>query len=74
MDIPGVPDTIPRARVVELVQSLGLDPRELVSCEFKGRSIDAVVFALDEQGHRYFDDSTSGAPATHRISIPITDD
>ncbi|WP_405149459.1 hypothetical protein OG589_14600 [Sphaerisporangium sp. NBC_01403] len=74
VDIPGVPDSIPRGRVIELVQSLGLDPRELVSFEIKGRSIEAVVYALNEQGGRYFEgDGPRAEIAKHRISIPITD-
>lgn len=74
VDIPGVPDSIPRARVIELVRSLGLDPRELASLELKGRCIEAVIYALDDEGHRYFVDTPTGPVATHHISIPITDD
>lgn len=75
MDIPGVPDSIPRACVIELVRSLGLDPRELASLELKGRCIEAAVYALDDEGHRYFEDGIPDGPvAKHHIAIPITDD
>ncbi len=71
MVIPGVPDSISRARIAELVQSLGLDVRELVSFELKVHAIHAVVYALNEDGHRYFVDDDN--VAKHHITIPITD-
>lgn len=71
MDIPGIPDSIPRTAVIELVQSLGIDPVNAISVKLNLRSIDAEIYAVDERGHRYaVDDDTI---ATHTISIPIVD-
>jgi len=77
--IPGVPASVPRARVLDLIESLGFDPRELVSLRFEPGGIYAEVFADQRPGRTGFTErwrfTTDGqAAATHRICIPITED
>lgn len=73
MDIPGVPESIPRSRVVELVKSLGIDPAELVDFDLKPEALYVQVYA-QRDGNRYWDGGADHVAATHRIAIPITDD
>jgi hypothetical protein len=71
VNIPAAPDSIPRARVLDLVKSLGIDPHELESFELTRNGVRAVVFAVDPEGRRYSDDGENFA--RHHITIPITD-
>lgn len=71
MEIPGIPDSIPRARIVELVEALGLDIRDLRSFSVTVHAIEAEMFARNEQGHRCLDGEDI---AIHRIVIPIRDE
>lgn len=72
MDIPGVPESIPRTQMLEMLASLGLDPKDLISFRVEWNAITAEVFALNEKGSRYVADG-SDSIATHSIAIPITD-
>jgi hypothetical protein len=71
VEIPGIPDSIPRSRVVELVEALGLDIRDLRSFSVNRHAVQAEVFARNEQGHPYMDGEDI---AIHRITIPIRDE
>ena len=75
MEIPGVPESIPREAVLRLVESLGLDWEELYSLSFGTSCITAEQYALDPDGCRYVDQRPDREPvaAMHRISIPIKD-
>lgn len=81
--LPGVPATVPRCQVVELVEALGFDVRDLAGLEFKAKAIFAEVYATRKPqhpdylfgmrgDHRFSPDGETAA--THRICIPITDD
>ncbi|GGV34224.1 hypothetical protein GCM10010182_67640 [Actinomadura cremea] len=78
--LPGVPATISRSRVIELIEALGFDTRELAGLEFQPHAIFATVFAdahpdhpdylLGMRGHYRFTADGETA-ATHRLCIPI---
>jgi hypothetical protein len=76
MEIPGVPEAIPRAQVLALVESLGLDWKELRKLEFGTSCITAEVYALDANGHRYVDQRPDREPhvAMHRLTIKIVEE
>jgi hypothetical protein len=71
LDIPGIPDSIPRKRCIELIENLGLDPEDIASLEFKFDGIYAEVVARNEDGKRHIVDGRKFAK--HRIYIPIKD-
>lgn len=71
MDIAGVPDTIPRKRFIELVETLGLDVKDLIRLNFKWDGITAEVYALNENGKRFCVDGEN--IAKRRVYIPVTD-
>ncbi|HEY9375021.1 hypothetical protein [Streptomyces sp.] len=73
MDIAGIPESIPRARILELIKSLGIDPKETLSLRFEPHAIHAEVRALKD-GNRYWDGGPEERLATHCIAIPIADD
>ncbi len=70
--IPGVPTNIPRARVLELVKSLGFDPHQTKALCFEPYAVYAEVYALKD-GQRYWDGGPIEEAATHRLAIPISD-
>lgn len=69
MEIPGIPESIPRARIVELVEALGLDIRDLRSFSVTVHGVEAEVFARDEHGRHILAETI----VTHRIAVPIKD-
>jgi hypothetical protein len=78
--LPGVPASIPRPKVVELIEALGLSVSDLASLEFEVNGIYAEVYAHHPDherwpnggAHRHTVDGEN--VATHRICIPITDE
>lgn len=71
MEIPGIPESIPRARVTQAVRELGIDPTSIGKLELSGPVLYATVYA-EKNGHRYFGSNTE--PARHVIAIPIMDE
>ncbi|WP_433225611.1 hypothetical protein [Actinomadura formosensis] len=77
--LPGIPASVPRAKVAELAQSLGFQVRDLVSLEFHPEAIYAEVFAhhpgkergADGRAWRY---AVGDEAATHRVCIRIADE
>lgn len=70
--IPGAPKSIPRARVLELIESLGIDPKETRSLRFEPEAVHVEVYALRD-GSRYWGGSSDKLAARHWIVIPIAD-
>lgn len=68
-----VPEWISRKAFVLLVQSLGLDPTQLVSLSFTANGVYAEVFATNEEGKRIYDSLRDGA-ALHSVYIPVKED
>jgi hypothetical protein len=71
--IPGVPKSIPRARYVEVIASLGFDPHELVSLEFRLDGIYATVRARGANGKAVVSLGSRNTLVEHRIFIPVED-
>lgn len=82
MNIEGIPETITRKAMVELVESLGMSVRDLISLNFRFGAIEATMYATDSEGNRYF----AGGPvpkgveryympeiAVHHVSIQVVD-
>jgi hypothetical protein len=72
--IPGVPKSVPRARVLELIEALGLDIHKLRGLRIEPNAIYAEVYAFKD-GARFWDGAwrPDAQVATHRIAIAITD-
>lgn len=77
--LPGVPESVGRKQVIALVETLGLDVRDLLSLEFRVHAIFAEVYAHDPTrdrtaggSHRFTADGET--PATHRLCIRITEE
>jgi hypothetical protein len=64
-----VPDSVPFARVQELVRSLGFETHDLVSLSLSRDAVTAVVLAKNADGKRYLVDKE---PAQHTVTIPVT--
>lgn len=76
MTIPAVPESITRADYLRLVESVGLDPKQVRSLEFRVDGIYAVVKAKNPAtGKEILDYSPVGGDelAVHRIYIPVVD-
>lgn len=74
--IEGVPESISRAEYLNLITSVGLDPKNLKSLRFGANSITAVVFALDHTGARVLNKGNTGDPGylKHTVIIHIKDE
>lgn len=84
--IEGVPDYITREQYVGIFEAIGLDPSVAIEVRMAADGVHAVVFALDERGHRVIGHtgyrqgdllSSRGGEraqvgfAKHRIFIPV---
>lgn len=72
VDIPGIPDSIPRARVLAFIESLGIDPKEARNLRFQPDAVHVEMYALRD-GCRYWDGDSKEKAVTHHIAIPIAD-
>lgn len=72
--IPGVPKSVARSRILELIDALGLDTKQLRGLRIEANAIYAEVYALKD-GHRFWDGSwrPDAQSATHCIVIPFVD-
>lgn len=69
--VTGIPESISRELVCQLIQTLGIDPDVIRSLEFHYDCIRAEVPAFDTDGHLIIDGDTL---VSHQIVIPIRDD
>jgi hypothetical protein len=69
--IDGVPESITRAEYLALIESVGLDVKDLRSLEFRTDGIYAEVRARDTDRKLVID--SRNEMATHRIYIPVKD-
>lgn len=69
--LPGVPESITRKAYLALIESLGLETKDLRSLEFKHNAIYAEVIARDEHGDRY---AVGDEIATHRVCVKVVDE
>lgn len=72
MVIDGIPDYVDWDMVETFLRSLGIDPFTVTAegVRFGYATIECSVYALNEQGRRYYDPAVE-AVATHRVSIEI---
>jgi hypothetical protein len=70
--IDGVPESITRADYLALIESVGLDVKDLRSLEFRMDGIYAEVRARGADGKLVIDVGRDEM-ATHRIYIPVKD-
>ncbi len=68
----GIPEKIVRQDVWEFIEGLGINVNHCQSLVIHVSSIEAVVLALNDEGHFYCDKQT-GDIAVHRISIPMVE-
>jgi len=74
LNIEGVPSSLTRRQVVDLLASIGLDAHIIPRSSgvlIGGRAITCEVRALGEDGQPYVDGDHL---ATHKVTIPITDE
>lgn len=69
--VTGIPESISRELVCQLIQTLGIDPDVIRSLEFHYDCICAEVPAIDTDGQPIVEDDTH---LSHQIVIPIRDD
>lgn len=76
MNIPGIPESIPRKEYVAILEPLGLNLNDLVELHFRYAAVEAEVWALNAEGKRFLttDDDGNEVVAKHHIIIPIKDD
>jgi hypothetical protein len=72
-NIPGVPETISRKDYQALMESLGLELKNLVMLEFRRDGVYATLNAPDADG-RLRTDPKTGTANRHHIYIPVVDD
>lgn len=73
MVIPGVPDQIQRAKVLEFLTSIGVNYEDLVGFSLYHHALVVEMYALNTEGKRYLihDPKNEDHIAVHKISIPI---
>ena len=74
--IPGVPESLSREQYLSLFHGVGIDPARTLSLRFLADGVEAVVFAVDEQGKKILandhEDLVAGSGwAKHTIHIPV---
>lgn len=71
MDLPGIPQSIARSKVVDLITSLGIDPNEITEdgVTLGCYSVTVDVYSTRDGTHRYANDD--GTVAIHSITIPV---
>lgn len=76
LTIETVPESIPLERVQDLVRSLGIDTKSLKSLSISRNAVEAEIYALNEDGKRYFviGGDKHGEVAMHHIVIPVVHD
>ncbi|HET7734370.1 MAG TPA: hypothetical protein VFK52_00225 [Nocardioidaceae bacterium] len=75
MNIKGVPESITRQQVVELLTTLGIDAGVVTrhgGVRIHGHAVTAEVYALNEHGERYIGEDD--CVATHLLTIRIVED
>lgn len=71
MVIDTIPESIPRAKVLEVLEQIGIDPKWCVSLELRQKGIYAEMFVKGE-GNRKIIDEAQGEVVTHKVFIEFT--
>lgn len=69
--IEGVPESISRADYGRLIESVGLDPDQLRSLEFKPDGVYAEVVDVDAKGHVRFQ---GDEVVVNKVFVPVLDE
>lgn len=72
MQVPGVPETITRDDYVAWIEALGFEAKNLKAMTLEHFGVTAVVYAVDEHGHKFTADGETAA--THTITVRVVDD
>src|SRR5690554_3501234 len=70
--IPSVPEYLTREQYVGFFKALGIDPMTVVEVRAALNGVHALVFALDEHGHRIL--TLDGPPSGYPAGDPLLDD
>lgn len=70
MNLAGVPDSIPAAKIRALFDEFGLPTEHLMAVSFGLTTVTLTLRALDLDGHAYFD-RTTGEAALHQVTVPV---
>lgn len=68
MQMPTVPDSIDRAALVAGLQSMGIDPTDLMTATMRPRTIELEYAARNEAGEKFAAGDEIG---TIRVAVPI---
>lgn len=73
--IQGVPESVPRQKIEDFLNGIGIDPGEVCGLTFHTRGIEVEVCASERPenapAYRWTHDGKN--VATHRLTIPIVD-
>lgn len=68
MSVPGIPDSVPLAKVAESVRVLGIDPAQVIAVSWGVREVQVSRYRLNERGDRFVD-GESYATETHTVPV-----
>lgn len=71
--IPGVPASIPRSRLIDMIVSLGIDPNRCKEIRLDRNGIKAEVYATIPGTNQRYVNPGGNEPAMHSIHIKIDD-
>ena len=72
MKIPGVPESLPREKVIDFFKSVGLAANNCTSIELRPDGIYAEMFARTPEGAKVVDPQR-GEIVLHKVYIPFVD-
>jgi hypothetical protein len=67
VEIPGVPETFPREKVVAFFKDIGIDPSWCTSLELKANGVYAEIFVRHEGNTKFV--TNNGEPAIHKVFV-----
>lgn len=70
MTLLGVPDNLPREKVLDFFKSVGLEAKNCMSVELRADGIYAELIARSPEGHRIVDNQR-GELVIHKVYIPF---
>lgn len=71
MVIDTIPQSIPRAKVLEVLEQIGIDPKWCVSLELGQKGIYAEMFVKSPEGYKVIDEA-KGEVAVNKVFIEFT--
>jgi hypothetical protein len=68
------PETVPLSKIKAFLADLGIDAKHLINFECGVDGVHVEMYALNEDGHPYFANPSTGEAAVHRISMQLDRD